>query len=281
MTYSSQETSQEAGRPVDIYEFELELQVYRYTSAEDDQVVDGNTYTAIPISRTKITQGQETRQAALTIKLPSNDPLASRYITTVPSEKARVTVRQFHRGDGSTVTIFRGLIKSVAFSGSDGREAQIAVDPPITVAARQIPRFTFRGQCNNVLGDGADGGPGLCDVDLEDPAFKLVSTVSAQSGLTITAPGAAAFGDGWFNGGTIETLSGLDARMILFQVGDVLTLHIGFPFPLVGEQVVLRAGCDHSVPTCSSKFNKVGVFQGFAFVPRINPFEAGLDPALC
>lgn len=280
MTYASQETSQEAGRPVDIYTIELDLQVFRYTSAEDDQVVLGETYSAIPISRSKITQGQETRQATLTIKLPSNNPFASRYITSVPSEKARITIQQFHRGDGATVTLFRGLVKSVAFGGSDGREAQVAVDPPITVAARQIPRFTFRGQCNNVLGDAANGGPGLCDVDLDDAAFKLVSAVSAQSGLSVTVPGAAAFGDGWFNGGTIETLDGLDARMILFQVGDVLTLHIGFPFPLVGEQVILRAGCAHDIQTCSTKFNNVDRFQGFAFVPTRNPFE-GLDPEIC
>lgn len=281
MTYASSETSQEAGRPVDLYTFELALQVYRYTSAEDDQVVSGNTYSAIPISRSRITQGQETRQATLTIKMPSSDAFASRYVTSVPSERARVTIQQLHRGDGNTITLFRGVVKSVAYGqGKDGREAQIAVDPPITVAARQIPRFTFRKQCNNVLGDGDDGGPGLCDVDMDSPAFRLVSTVSAQSGLTITVPGAGAFGASWWVAGTVETLDGLDARSVLFQSGDVLTLHIGFPFPVVGEAVVLRAGCAHDDTACSTKFNKIDRNQGFLFVPTRNPFE-GLDPEVC
>lgn len=288
MTYASQETSQESGRPVDIYEFRLALQVYRYTSAEDDQVVDGDTYVAIPISRSRITQSQESRQATLTVTMPADDPFPSRYITSAPSEKARLTIRQFHRGDGATATLFRGLVKSVAFGqGKDGREAQVAIDPPITVAARQIPRFTFRAQCNNVLGDGANGGPGICTVDLEDPAFKLTASVSAQSGLSVTVPGAAAFGDGWFNAGTIETLDGLDARMVRFQVGDVLTLHMAFPFPLVGEQVVLRAGCNHDLTDCGiAKFDiggshDIGEYQGFAWVPVFNIFERGLDGEKC
>lgn len=281
MTYSGQETSQESGRPVDLYTFELGLQVYRLTSAEDDQSAGGLDYLATEgLSRGKITQAREARQSALEISLPAEHDLPSRYVTSVPSEQARFTLQQLHRGDGSVATLFRGLLKSVAFS-EDGTKAKLAIEPPVSIAARQIPRFDFRGQCNNVLGDGADGGPGLCDVDLEDPAFRLAATATAQSGLQLTVPGAAAFGDGWFDAGTVETTDGLDARMILRHVGDVLTLHFGFPFPVVGEQVILRAGCAHDIQTCSTKFDKVLRYQGFAFIPTINIFETGLDPERC
>lgn len=289
MTYLSQETSVEGGRPIDLYEFALALQVFRYTSAEDDQVVGGNTYSAIPIKRGKITQGQESRRAVLSIELPADDPFPSRYVTSVPSERATVTIRQFHRGDGELATLFVGVVSSVAFSGSrDGRVAQVAVSPPVTALARQVPRFTFRGQCNNVLGDGAAGGSGLCTVDLENPAFKLTATVTAQTGLLVTVPGAAAFGADWFTAGTIETLDGLDARMILDHAGDVLTLHIAFPFPIIGSQVVLRAGCAHDLIACGpAKFtivggtHDIGEYQGFAFVPTVNIFESGIAPGKC
>jgi uncharacterized phage protein (TIGR02218 family) len=281
LTYAAQEISQADGRPIELFTFELGLQTYRYTSAEDDQVDGGETYTAIPISRSRITQGQETRQATLTIEMPANDAFASRYVTSVPSERAEVTIRQVHRGDGETKTIFSGLVKSVAYGqGKDGRVAQIAVDPPITVTARQIPRFTFRRQCNNVLGDGDNGGSGLCDVDMDSTAYRFVGTVSAQSGLTVTVPGVSAFGAAWFQAGTLATLDGIDARTILLQSGDVLTLHIGFPFPLVGESVVVKAGCAHDPETCSTKFGKFDRYQGFAFVPKRNPFD-GLDPEVC
>lgn len=282
MTYASQETSVEGGKPVDLYTFQIALQTYRFTSAEDDQVVGGNTFRAVPISRGKIGQGPETRRAALEVQLPSDDAFASRFVTSVPSARGTLTLQQLHRGDGEVVTLFVGVVKSVGFS-EDGRLAKVAVDPPIVGIAHQIPLWTFRGQCNNVLGDGAGGGTGLCTADLEHPDFKHVGTVSVDSGLSVTVPGAAAFGDGWFDGGKIESFDGLDARMILFQVGDVLTLHVPFPFSLLGAQVVLRAGCAHDLTDCGvAKFTNggthdIGEYGGFAFVPTFDIFRQGLS----
>lgn len=280
MTFAGQETSQESGRPVELYTFSLALSIYRFTSAEDDQIVGGETFEHITIKRGGVKQGQETRQSGMTIEMPGNHDLPSRYVLAVPSERASVLIQRFHRGDGNLATFFEGRVKSVAFS-KDGRVASIAVEPAITATARQIPVFTFGASCENVLGDGFGvGATGLCDVNLDDAAYRHTATVTAQTSLTITVPGAAAFGDGWFNGGTIETTAGLDARLILTQVGDVLTLHIGFPFPMVGQAVILRAGCDRSPNTCSAKFNKFDRFQAYAFVPTRNPFD-GLDPEIC
>lgn len=283
MTYSSSENSLEGGRPIEIYEITLGFQIYRYTSSQDDQVVLGQTYLANGIARDRVKQGQEVRSSGIILTMPSDDPFASRYVSSAPSERAVVVIQRFHRGDGQLSTVFIGRAKSVAFGGSkDGREAQVSVEPAITAAAKEVPLFTFRGQCNNVLGDALDPeAGGLCDVDLDDPAYLHSAECTAQTGLLVTVPGAAAFGDGWFDGGTIETSVGTDARMVLRQVGDVLTLHIGFPFPIVGETVRIRAGCAHDIQTCSDKFDRVGVFQGFSWVPIINVFESSLEGQVC
>lgn len=280
MSFDSLEVSQEAGRPVELFTFSMPLQTFRYTSAEDDIVVGGETFEAIAIKRARVVQGQEVRNTTLTLEMPSDLELPAQYVLAAPSKPARVLIQRFHRGDGQLSTIFDGRVKSVGFA-EDGYVAKVAVDPAISAIARQIPLFTFGASCENVLGDGFGGGPGLCDVNLGSPSFHHTAVVTAQSGLTVTVPGAAAFGDGWFNGGTMETSSGQDARLILFQVGDVLTLHINFPFPVVGSTVTIKAGCDRSIETCSVKFNKVDRFQGFAFVPRLNPFTSGLGPAVC
>lgn len=282
MTFAALEASQEAGRPVELYTFTLSLEVFRYTTAEDDQVVAGNTYQAAAIRRSKVSQGPEARRSTLTLEMPGDLDLPARYVLSAPSERARVVIQRFHRGDGELHAVFDGLVKSVAFDGGrDGRVAKMAIDPAITATSRQIPLFTYGAQCQNVLGDGfGAGASGLCDVDLEDPAFRHQATVSASTGLVVTLPGAAAFGDGWFNGGTVRTTAGTDARLVLTQVGDVLTLHIPFPFPVVGLSMIARAGCDRSTATCSAKFGKIERFQGFAWVPLFNPFE-GLKPELC
>jgi len=286
VTYTSQEQSIESGRPVDLYEFEIGGTLYLYTSAEDDQTVLGKDYTALPMKRTRIVHSQESRQSVLEIEMPATASFARLFVTSVPSQKAALIIRQFHRGDGDVATLFVGSVKSVAFT-ERGTKASVAVDPPIQVSSTIIPRFTFRFQCNNVLGDGANGGPGLCTVDLENAAFKFTGTVSAQSGLDITIPGATGFADGWFEAGTMSTTDGLDARQIIRHVGDVLTLHVPFPFPMVGTEVVLRAGCHHDLVDCgTAKFDiggshNIGEFQGFAFVPSINPFEAGIQTGSC
>lgn len=278
MTFAANETSVESGRPIELYTFSSALEVLRFTSAEDDQLVAGNTYVAIPIKRSRISQGQEARTASLTIEMPSDESLPSRYVASAPSRVTTVTIQRLHRGDSELATFFVGVVKSVAFS-DDGRKAKIAVDPAISATGRQVPHVTFRGQCNNVLYDAQDGG--LCDVDPESPSFKFTGAATAVSGLTITVPGLAAFGTGWFDAGTVETSAGLDARMVVRQVGDVLTLHIAFPFNVVGETMIVRAGCAHDINTCSTKFGRVGVYQGWAFVPRINPFESGLSVEVC
>jgi uncharacterized phage protein (TIGR02218 family) len=279
VSFLSVEGSQESGRPVEIYDFALALTTYRFTSAEDDQVVGGNTYSAVPISRGSIKQSYEARNGGLEITMPSDLELPSRYVTFAPSERARMTLRAFHRGDGELVTLFDGFVKSVLFDGEDTRRAKFLVESVLAALNRNIPRFTYRGQCNNVLYDAAQGG--LCDVNAEDPAFKFQGTVSAQTTSTLTVPGAAAFGSGWFTGGRVDALDGLDARLIIAHVGDVLTLHVPFIEPMIGEVVILRAGCDRSIQTCSSKFNNVEAFQGFAFVPIRNPFVHGLTAGTC
>jgi uncharacterized phage protein (TIGR02218 family) len=281
MTFLAQESSVEAGRPIELYTFTLALEVFRYTSAEDDQVVGGNTYEAIAIKRSKVAQGPEARRSTLTLEMPGNLDLPARYVLSAPSERARVVIQRFHRGDGEVVAVFDGFVKSVAFDGGrDGRVAKLAIDPAITAASRQIPLFTYGAQCQNVLGDGFGSGTGLCDVDLDAPAFRHQATASAATGLTVTVPGASAFGAGWFDGGTIRTTAGTDARLIISQVGDVITLHIAFPFPVVGLTMILRAGCKRDTQTCSTKFNRINRYQGFPFIPVFNPFD-GLRPERC
>lgn len=276
MTFIAQETSQESGRPIELYQFILSSVVYRYTSAEDDQVIGADTYEAIAIKRGRLTHGQEARNATLVIEMPGDLEFPSRYVRSVPSEKARVLIRRMHRSDGELIVVFDGVVKSVAFTSQGaGRVASVAVEPAITAMSRTIPRYTYRGLCNHTLYDT------LCTINPELPAYKFTGIVSAQSGNSLTVPGAGAFGTGWFEAGTVEQLTGLDGRLVIRQVGDVLTLHIPFSVSLIGAQVVLRAGCAHDITTCSNKFSNVLNYGGFAFVPTRNIFTQGLDATVC
>jgi uncharacterized phage protein (TIGR02218 family) len=279
MTYSAYETSQEGSRPIELYEFTIGATVYRYTSAEDTQTISSVDYTPLAgLKRSKIGQGPEERRSTLTIDMPGSNAFVRPYIAAVPSNRATVTIMRLQRSDypaPEVVTIFEGYVKAVNFDGDGGRMAKVAVEPAISATARSIPQFTFQGLCNHVLYDDQ------CQIDDTDPAYRTSLTVTVVTTVELTIPGLAAFGDGWFTGGVVEVNGGLDARLIIDHTADVLTLHIPFASAPLGQVVTVLAGCAHTLAICKSKFDNVINYGGFAFVPKINIFNTGLDAAVC
>ena len=48
------------------------------------------------------------------------------------------------------------------------------------------------------------------------------------------------------------------------------------PDSVVGQDVDVFAGCDHTVDTCDQKFDNVINYGGWPYVPSKNPFESGI-----
>lgn len=280
MTFAAFETSIEGSRPVEVYQIIVGSELHRWTSAEDTVSVGGVDYEPMATTRGRVGQSREERQSTLELTVPPTFKFARQYIANVPGSQARLTVTRVQRSDfpgPETIQIFEGNVQSVAFS-KNALEAKIAAIPLSSAMSRAIPRFTYKGLCNNVLYD--DG----CKVDRNDAAFQHTATVSAVSGNTITVPGATAFGADWFVGGYVSFADN-DFRMIVEQSGDILTLLLPFPTDVNGEEVDIQAGCDHDINgDCDNKFftpedvtSNVINYGGFAFVPRVNPFQSGLD----
>lgn len=273
MTYAAQETSVEGGKPIEIYQFVLGGDLFNYTSGDKTQTVDSVDYDPRAMSRTEILQGPEDRNQNLEITLPASDQFARLYITTVPGQRARLTVRRFHSTDTPTpqvITIFQGFVRSVAFQ-KNAQEATIAVLPISAATSRAIPRFTFSALCNHVLYDVR------CGVDPDSVLFRHDGNVSSISGNDIVVVGADGFADGFFNSGFVDAAGGLDSRMVLAHTGTTLTLHLPFGVDPTGSTVTVRAGCDHTITTCFSKFDAIVNYGGFAFIPTRNIFTTGLQ----
>lgn len=273
MTFSAFEASTEGSRPVEVYDFHMSTTDYRYTSAEDSVVIGVNTFLPETISRTKIGQSREENDNDIVITVPATNEFARLFINSVPGQRCKVTVQRVQRSDfpsPEVITLFQGYVRGVGFS-DQAKVAKISVMPLAAAASRPVPRFVYSSQCNHVLGDAG------CKINLSLPAFHFGGTISAASGNTITVPGASGYPDGFFSGGYVEALSGLDARLILSHTGNTLQLLLPFPFTAVGQVVTLFAGCDHTAPTCKSKFDNVLNYGGFPFVPTKNPFETGVD----
>jgi len=279
MTYDAFANTIEQSRPVEVFRFIQGGDTFEYTSAEDEVTVDAVPYTPSTISRGKIGQSPTDRNAILEIRVPITNTFARRYRASTPGARASIQIKRVQRGDfpgPESITIFIGFVASVAFE-NEMKEAVIACRPIETASSRPVPRFSYQSLCNHVLFDDA------CKVDDTDSRWRLTVDVSAQSGATITVPGAGGFGADWWVGGFVEIDGGDDARLVLAQSGNDLTLLLPFPQSAVGRQIIAFAGCDHTITTCDTKFDtpedtdsNVINYGGFAFVPTRNPYQTGL-----
>lgn len=273
MTYDAFEEGQDTSRPVEFAVITIGAETFRYTSAEDDVVVSSVTYTALALDIGDHFVGPENRSNLVELILPASNAFVKKYRQSVPGSRAFVEVFRYQRDDGGTPEVrstFKGVVDAVTFN-KNATEAAVTVIPLIGALSRSLPRCMYHGACNHELYN-----VDTCMADKTDSAFRLSAAISSISDSTVTIPGAAAFGDGFFNGGYIE-LSGItDSRLVLTQTGDVFTVLLPFFTDPTGVTAIAQAGCDRLIPTCKGTFDNVINFGGFAFVPTKNIFKSGL-----
>ena len=268
MPYAAQETSQESGQPIELFDFRIGVESFLYTTDPDPVTYNALTYQPFEIERTNLNFSAEQRNETLQINVPSTEPLVRKFVNSVPGQRATLTIRRVHRNDGANevIELWKGTVRTVGFD-QNGVRANIAVLPLTSELADSIPRFKYSAVCNHVLYDQA------CTV--AQSLFRHQNEVTGVAGDTITVQGLAAKGSGWANGGFIALPTG-DFRLVNSHTGDTIRVLKPFPSSPLGLTVEVFAGCDHSINTCSSKFNNVQNFGGFAWVPLRNVFSTGL-----
>lgn len=279
MTYDALASSVEDSRPVDIYRFVQGGSTWEYTSWEEPVTIASLTYDDEAISRGRVGQSAEDKSTQVEITVPAVNAFAARYAPSTPADRASITIQSYQLDDGGTpqvITIFEGKVASVSFSNNE-TIATIFCDPETAAQSRTIPRFTYQFLCEHVLFDGG------CKVDETDARWRLTAVVTAVVGNVITVTGAGAFGADWWVGGLVEIGGGDDTRLVLSQSGDDLQLLFAFPASIVGQSVLVLAGCDHSPTPCDTKFNtpedpisNLINYGGSPFVPTKNPYQTGL-----
>lgn len=268
--FNDYEKSDENGQPVELYEFMIDAEAFRFTSSESTISSGGVDYRPVAISRNGFGQAMGERPDAMVVSLPTNEDFVKRFILTPPGIVVPFTLRRFHLNDPDLQVkiLFRGVVKSVIFV-EDGHKAEVHSAPITSAFSRTIPRFSYSGLCNHMLYDAR------CKIDEHDPAWEKHLHISAVANDQITADGAGAFGADFFVAGFVE--SGNDFRQVIKQVGDVLTLQLPFLISPLGNTLRCLAGCKLRLTDCRVKFDNVLNFGGFPYTPQKNPFASGLD----
>lgn len=118
-------------------------------------------------------------------------------------------------------------------------------------------------------------GDARCGVDLEDPAYRSVGTVTAViSPESVEVSGLESFESGWLDRGHLSWTSGANLRepgriKAHRSAGAVrLTLWSAPASPILpGDAFTAHAGCDKTAETCRAKFANLMNFRGFPFMP--------------
>ena len=134
----------------------------------------------------------------------------------------------------------------------------------------QVHGRIFGHRCDAVLGDTR------CGVNAAASAFRATATVSAVlDDMRLRLSGLSGFADRFFRYGVLTFTSGAadgltadieDQR----KVGAAVELTFWQPVPagvLVGDTMLVTAGCDKRFSTCKAKFANALNFRGFPHMP--------------
>jgi uncharacterized phage protein (TIGR02218 family) len=121
----------------------------------------------------------------------------------------------------------------------------------------------------------AELGDARCKVDLEGASLKAAATVLVVDGARFEVSDVQGFPSDWFNNGQLEYVSGLNVGLRSRikrhrRLASVARIDIWQALPRlvsVGDQIILRAGCDRQFKTCRTKFNNATNYRGFPHMP--------------
>ena len=245
-----------------------------FTNIDRDVVFGGNTYQANAVLidglKYKCATGLEVDKQQLTIAAwltqtlngaPVLQALAGGAFDGAHVQRYRVFIDPSLPGGADGVLVFQGRVSTVDSVGRT--QAKITVASDLVVLEYDMPHNLFSPTCSHVLYDQG------CGVNRNAFAFNgnvgagsnqsQINWAGAQAGM---AQGALVMLAG-FNAGVQTTIRAA-------APGAALTLLYPLPSPpLVGDAFVAYFGCDHTIGTCTGKFNNALHFRGFPFVPPV------------
>lgn len=257
------------GRPIELYEFYVLGQYWRYTNAEVTVPHAGADYVPMPgIKRSGIRATQSVERNELTVRVRGDSDLALEYLQSPPSEQVRIRIYQKHRDDAEFIVRYNGRVQNCSWS-ENGAVAEIQC-AQVSWSLRQPGlRRSFQYSCPYPVFENGCG--------LSRAAYEVATTVTAMSGTRVTlAYSSVAYAANYFAGGYAQWVlpnGRRDRRMITGSAENRIVLHSTNLGLSVGDSVSLYPGCDHQSSTCYTKFDNVENFGGFPFIPDQSPFS--------
>ncbi len=258
MSYDSVEVSVNSGKPIELFDFQLGLDHYRYTSGSE--IITYNIYDYVPelIHREDIELTDDSFKNELTVKINRDNTFFRKYIQAPVEGIVSLTI---YRGHGSNfITFWTGLVSQVTFNSED---ISILLLPKTSGLARTGVRRKYQKLCNYALYEVGCG--------VSDTSYRTTGVIATIDRFTITSAIFATKADGWFTAGRFVV--GDAERLITSHTGSTITLDRRMLDAVAGNSFEAFAGCDHSQDTCRSKFDNLINYGGQPWIPTKNPFS--------
>lgn len=293
MTYPLKEQSDRGGHPTELYRYAGTYTNFYYTSgpvpvtwqAPDED--EPNEYLPLNTQRSPVMNATPDDDAAeITITMPVSTDLIVIYGFQIAPPKLVLTVFRLHDAD-EFVRYWQGNVENIQVARGT---ATIRVPSEFSAAlSADFPNVYFQNPCNHNLFDPQ------CGVSFDD--WSIETSVVAIDGKNIEV-GEITVGtppvdppdpdfpddpdyidlDGQLLGGDAILSSG-ERRMIVAQVGNIIT--VNYPFAQINEDdtIVIAAGCDLAWKgDCKTRFNNTRRYGGQPLIPPKNIFAAGIEP---
>lgn len=270
MAFDTIETS-EYFQPIELFQFTRGVFSWYYTSNDRDVSFGGANYISEPINRTRITSTQDIGKTTLKIALSRRNIFAIQFIEQSPTDVIFLTVTRIHASDDAPAVTFRGRVINVEF---EENEVTLTCQPNLSSLRRPGLRRLYQTTCPHVL-----YGP-QCKV--VRGTFAVTTALTGVSGLSLSSPDFIisvnpTFDATWFAGGFVQVNeSGLiTRRFITSHDNSSGTININLPLSVavIGTEVTVYPGCDHDPSTCRIKFDNIGNYGGFPYMPQKNPMN--------
>ena len=267
MTFSLFELSRWAGKPVHLFRFARGTVAWRYTSADRPITLGNELFTPAAIARGPIRDSVEQAKNTLTLTLPVDLEVAANWRPHPPGDLISVQCLALHFGDTEPAVEWIGRVIAPKFTDT---VLTLTCDPSFKSGRRSGMQLKWQRGCPLVL---YSQGPGMCNVN--KALHAVPATLTAITGLTLTAAEFGAIPDGKLAGGFIEwtRANGLrEARTIMAHVGNTLLINYGATDLSAGLSVIAYRGCAHNTAACS-EFNNDPNYGGAKDLPNKKIFD--------
>lgn len=266
MPFLTDETSVQNSAPREGVKIVHGNTTYRISFGVKTEIINGEVYLPLPGKRGELGIASAGQSHQMTFSLQVSHPFAQRYMAKgVPPKRIMAYIYRKQKNSGGTEQIFAGEILSCKVSR---QIITFLVESSLSIAlSRRIGTGTAGRNCPHALYSIP------CGVSVS--SYTVTTTVLNTSGRYVTVNSMGGQADYWAQYGELIHDSSGEAMTIFEHIGNLLTIQ----YPLYelndGDAVTIRAGCDHSVQTCHTKFVNQVNFGGQPIMPTANPHVGG------